>query len=184
MKSVNLAKFLSPHPSVANRGGCFEVHPIVPTRPASSHSALAIVPQPRKKPSFNRSMGQGVSKPRGGGSSKNQLRPSVVSYQESKSRMGDASSPSSSVKVHPKLPQAQAKTTIKENDKPTSAIIIFLSARMSQKSKKIYNITNFNTTRLIFKYLASFSLLSSLPSPMPRCCESQWSDQMVTLDWP
>lgn len=135
-----------------------------------------------KETKVNRSMGQGVLKPREG-SSKNQWRPSVLSYQESKSRMGDASSPSSSVKVHPKLPQAQTKTNIKENDKPTSAIIIFLSARMSHQSEKIYNTTAFNTTPLIFKY-SKFSLLSYLPSPRPRSCESQWSDQMVTLDWP
>jgi len=67
--------------------------------------------------------------------------------------MGDASSPSSSVKVHPKLPQAQTKTNIKENDKPTSAIIIFLSARMSHQSEKIYGTTAFNTTPLILKCL-------------------------------
>jgi len=68
--------------------------------------------------------------------------------------MGDASSPSSSVKVHPKLPQAQTKTNIKETDKPTSAIIIFLSARMSHQSEKSDdNTTAFKTTPPIFKYL-------------------------------
>ena len=79
----HVAKFLSPHPSVANREGCCEVHPIVPTRPASSHSALAIVPQPRKKPSFNRSMGQGVFKAKGGGQQQESVE--IFSYTKNQS---------------------------------------------------------------------------------------------------
>ena len=56
-----------------------------------------------------------------------------------KSRMGDASSPSSSVKVHPKLPQVQQNRS-KKMHKSTFAMIIinniFLPARMSQHQSK------------------------------------------------